>query len=712
MKEKRVGTYILGDKIKETYGSCLYKAKKSNDANSEEDYFYLVKQYHNEKIPHNTLQREKEISHEIENHAPKSIVIPILEVLKEEEQEYAVMQFRKNGMFLSELIENLELQYGKGKIPLKITLEVISEILYSLEVLHSFWKKDKYIGYLHLDLHLGNIFFESVDIERQEVGKAKFIDFLSALKMENEEVILNEDAMISMNPNYSSPEQKDGEFYKYRFATDLYSVGAIFFRMLMGRTKTEEEDLEELFSEILEVTGYSIMSDILCTFIDCSMEESSKYRYQNTKDMLRAVEKLKNCYKAYQKKDYYTIFSIAYEMVISIDKADVFLAIENSDIEKLQEAVKCLERDLLKDNIHVSKVKYLFQCLYKCIETQKDKIPADIKYSLYKSGIACNNHIGNSSFAKQLYDEIEELKNDIPIMEYIGCLTRVAVLYADQYEYEKAYEVTNKVVQSFEAIKETYKQVANQNEIRSDGATTRIKDLARAYSAKGTYMVLAKNGDPMPEFEKALQEFGDDIENKKITLAHVLQYAIEMKDKQLYEQYKEQYFGKFDTLSEGIDLVSDKERFHPYTLLIFLKSIYAFYLENMDYDCKNKISKLIESRELRERHSHPIQLIYQYIGLILYEYEKEVTEDIETAMLISMNCLEEGKIDISCPINIMMCMTYQTMWLYNELTEQDEENEELLEIMMEHCKESNWSKLYQELEKTRSIKEVFRYEHC
>ena len=106
------------------------------------------------------------------------------------------------------------------------------------------------------------------------------------------------------------------------------------------------------------------------------------------------------------------------------------------------------------------------------------------------------------------------------------------------------------------------------------------------------------------------------------------------------------------------------------------------------------------------------KLIYKYIGLILYKYEKEVTIEVESALLTAMTCLDVIKIDVSRPINIMMCMNYQTMWKYNELTKQKKENEELLEFMMEHCRNSGWNKLYEELERTKSIESVLQYEYC
>ena len=257
MKNKNVGVYELADKIAETNGANLYRAKYSKDINSEDEFFYVVKEYCSEMIEKGALEREKKISHEIENYASKSIVIPILDVVEEKEQEYAIMQFRKNGMFLRQLIK----KYEEETIPLEICLEVIEELLYSLEVLHSFQKKDKEVGYLHLDLHPGNIFLESIDIEKKQVGKVKLIDFFSALKMENGEVI-DKVNKIGVASKYSAPEQLTREIYKYRPATDLFSVGIIFLRMLLRNVELREDNClkKEVQEQILHISENPIMN--------------------------------------------------------------------------------------------------------------------------------------------------------------------------------------------------------------------------------------------------------------------------------------------------------------------------------------------------------------------------------------------------------------------------------------------------------------------
>ena len=142
------------------------------------------------------------------------------------------MQFKKHGLFLKQAVEKLEAEYGVGKIPLNIIFSIIKEILMSLSVLHNFKHKEQ-TGVLHLDLHPGNIFMENTDIATGRVGSAKFIDFSSALSMNENGVAYREKEDISITPGYCAPEQ----FYtgeNYDASTDLYAVAAICYRMITG----------------------------------------------------------------------------------------------------------------------------------------------------------------------------------------------------------------------------------------------------------------------------------------------------------------------------------------------------------------------------------------------------------------------------------------------------------------------------------------------
>ena len=61
--------------------------------------------------------------------------------------------------------------------------------------------------------------------------------------------------------------------------------------------------------------------------------------------------------------------------------------------------------------------------------------------SLIKSGIACYNHVGQSRKAYALFEELEGMKQQIHVLEYLSIRNRAAVFLADSYRYAKACEM-------------------------------------------------------------------------------------------------------------------------------------------------------------------------------------------------------------------------------------------------------------------------------
>lgn len=702
--KKKIKSYELKETIARTQNAVLHKAVKPNEYGKEEKFYYAIKEYTKNDLPKGILQREKEISDEIENCAKKSIIIPILEVIAEGEKEYAVMQFRQNGLFLSEMIEILESKYGKGEIPIAIQLEIISKILISLQELHSITIERKKSGYLHMDIHPGNIFFESADVGNGSIGIAKFIDFSSALRMnENHKAIRKEDS-IAITQDYSAPEQWSFGYQSFSPATDLYAVAVIETRLFAGDMDYRDHIgvLKKCFSNREKV---SIVEEIIFEFLCCGLEYNPTYRYESAADMFDTIDKIRNSNEAYLNMDYYNLFCMAYEMIVPVEKVNV--AGMDYKEQNIQRAVSQLANDLIKNNINYSKCTYLFYCLDKFIKLYEKFVPYKIRSSLLNSGIACYNHRGESIQALRLFEELEQNKALIELDEYNSILTRIAVAYADLYRFKDARLIVERNIQILIKRKQANNRIAEEYGLRP----VKRKDLARAYSALGTYQVLTHQGNPMEMFEKAMLEFGDDEGNKRITRTHILQYAIGKKDKELYKKEIMEYVGRYKSVEEYLNFIMNKEKCNMYEVLIILKGIYTFSSDLVNDEVERILRELIDNRKLRDCFDHPIQLIYKYIALLLYKKTGKVDEDVDEAFYYSITHLERGVIDLQEPLNILMCITYQTIWLYHKIRGWDKENKELLEVMKQHSKESNWSELYSLLIEKNSIEDILEYEN-
>lgn len=721
---KRAREYILKEKLAETNRSCLYTGVRIDNMDG---LIYALKEYKSDIPEQNTLLYEKKITQIIENYAPMSIVIPIFDTIDFEGKQYAVMQFKKHGLFLKQVIEELEVKYGIGKIPLNIIFSIIKEVLMSLSVLHNFKHKEQ-TGILHLDLHPGNIFMESIDIAQGRVGSAKFIDFSSALGMDENGVAYKEKADISITPGYCAPEHLYRE-ENYNASTDLYAVAAICYRMITGIVI---RDIFASYGELLENEMYTgenpIIGYMLKAFFKCALESNPKYRYSSAKNMLRAVENLEKCYWAYREHNYYDVLSVAYKMLIPNNKIDLSKIVFKRDT--FENAVQQLERDLLQRDIDVKKCYYIFEQLWKLGNVHKNSLTNKIWCNLICSGIACCNHVSKHNQVLELYNLVEKkYKRNMPIMDYLNLRNRIAVIYEDLCQYEKAYDIIMQNIDLLGRLKETYKDMGKLNSITSEEAV-RVITLGRAYSAAGRYMTLLHKKNPMDMFKKALIEFGDDEDNRKITISHILHYAIQRKEKIIYEKYFPEYFKEVkgivkseDKWAENISVLllymNLNKRINLYELYVFLKGIYTFYLDKLDEKMLKSIQEIGKQDILKQMTQHPVELVYKYIALILYEKavqnkDKGMQFQAEQFLISSIYSISEGKIDLNENLNITMVITYQTTYLYNKLTNQEEDNIELFKLLQKHChlSDSDWSALENKLTEETVVGQLLEEEFC
>ena len=311
-----VGDYKILRTICKTESSCLYEVENCSATGSKDELPYVLKEMSLDVTGTSTLEYEKKISQDIENSLEKSIAIPAMTVFKQDGKEYAVMHMAKNGKFLSEIIEMLEESSEEEEWKAELIFKIIDAVLISLGELH---KK-----YLHLDLHLGNIFLENFDFETMTAGFAKFIDFYSAVKI-NEEGKGIKKEHLSFTNGFTAPEQLNSNQVIFTASADTYAVAAITARMFLGKdflSKTEKLDVG--YSRELIYHGQNPILDILLRkFLICGLEYSEDYRFTDAGKMRKTLSALMESIQAYKTSDYYGLFELAYSMLTSRGEINV-----------------------------------------------------------------------------------------------------------------------------------------------------------------------------------------------------------------------------------------------------------------------------------------------------------------------------------------------------------------------------------------------------
>ena len=160
-----------------------------------------------------------------------------------------------------------------------MALKILAQIASALEAIHS-------VGVLHRDLKPANVMLR-VD------GSLCLIDFGLA-KANETEASLTGTREIFGTPYYMSPEQGHAEIIDAR--SDLYSVGVVFYEMLIGRKPfTGSTAMEVIYkhkrADIPEIAPQFAKYEALLRRLLAKAPES---RFQSAAELLTAIAALKN----------------------------------------------------------------------------------------------------------------------------------------------------------------------------------------------------------------------------------------------------------------------------------------------------------------------------------------------------------------------------------------------------------------------------------
>ena len=700
--------YEIVRKIGETGHSVLFEAKAEQEEWGTLKYIIKVYVDHSQE---GDAAKEVSISQLIENHSLYSVSIPILKKFASDGKVCLLMQQKKSGRFLNEIHD------GNSSLRLKDILDTTEKILSSLEVLHKFVYEGKRDRILHLDLHPGNIFVENYEPGMK--GTVKFIDFSNAF----EEQITDRDKKIDPFPSgysvFSAPELVENDTDKLCEGTDLYSVASIMFWMMTGRAyKTEMRLSDEIDMYGDRENLPSVIRSAIVRFLRCGFEYNTLYRFRSAFDMKKAVLLLKELVAATSSFDYTQVLERAYDMTISSrDALRIPMEYKESDFS---ESFKDLEKNMKVYQIDVPRRKYEFDYYWAIVRNQYS-INKKIMQRVIRCGIAVCNYASDIALGEELRSKYEEYKDDIPVMEYLNLSAKLAEQDLDKCRYTNAYERDINSLECMKMIKEIYRKCADQCNIKGTEATE-YKDLARTYSATGrcvSFMAneytderrTVKQNEALQYFKSALAEFGNDAINRQITLCHLLHLAIDVRNKELFEEHALEYFG-MSSAAEWFDKNTDNDKCigDLYKLHLCLRSLYYLYPEEKGGNLSKKLLVLMDRLNCAGS-GDPIELVYKYIGLLLYRNSDTVTVNVKKAFQYALNSTGFSMLNKDAPLNIIEIRAYQIWAIYNEINGRPSDTDKVQKLLMKRCRAYGWNELFEKLKKGLPMTDLLSYEY-
>lgn len=175
---------------------------------------------------------------------------------------------------------SLQTELSRSRVSLRQTAQRMIRLLDALEAFHS-------SGYLHLDISPDNIML----VGQEERESIFLIDYNSARELGS-----RDGSYFSCKSGYSAPEVSTGSLDAIGFSTDLFSVAAVFFRCVMGRSLTLAEMLQpkapDCRDSLLVKDCPQTIAAMVGTIMRKGLHTLPKRRYQSIGQMRQAFQEL------------------------------------------------------------------------------------------------------------------------------------------------------------------------------------------------------------------------------------------------------------------------------------------------------------------------------------------------------------------------------------------------------------------------------------
>ena len=273
-----IGSFLGGFKIERELGrggmGVVYKAHELS-LNRKVALKVLSQRLSSDEEFIKRFQREAQVI-AVLNHPN---IVNVLSCGKEHGLYYFAMEY-VNGKDLGQILQE------KTSIPLEQALSITSQVASALGEAGE-------RGVVHRDIKPPNIMID-------KMGRAKVTDF-GVAHLENSDARLTRTGLFLGTPEYASPEQATGRPLDVR--SDIYSLGAVLYRMLSGKPPVTGESPLAVMTKIAAepVTPINQINPSVpkpvCELVEKMMAKKPNERFQTPKEILVAIDDCINSLK-------------------------------------------------------------------------------------------------------------------------------------------------------------------------------------------------------------------------------------------------------------------------------------------------------------------------------------------------------------------------------------------------------------------------------
>lgn len=201
-------------------------------------------------------------------------IVAIHEVGEHNGQYYFSMNFVEGG--------NLSHLVRENPLPARDAVAIVKQAAEAVQYAHE-------RGVLHRDIKPSNILIDSN-------GDVQITDFGLAKRVENDSK-LTQTGQVLGTPSYMPPEQAAGDRALMGIASDVYSLGAVFYELLTARPPFAASTPIETIRQVLEQEPVSprllnrgIPKDLETICLKC-LEKSPALRYQTSRELADELDR-------------------------------------------------------------------------------------------------------------------------------------------------------------------------------------------------------------------------------------------------------------------------------------------------------------------------------------------------------------------------------------------------------------------------------------